>query len=387
MRRGWAAAVVMTLGLGSPAVAQAPPRPVPLEAAVTQAAAAVFGRLELPAEGRVSIVIDPLVDGATGAESAATRVIERQLLDYLRREQPKVEVLPFTRDNVERADYVFIGTLTLINNAGAPQGPRDAYRVWFSLLDPKRRVKVAAGQARAAPSGVDHRPTPVFSDAPVYTDDPAVSGYIQSCQGRKVGEAVDEAYIAQLAAGAAIAEANRAYDAGQYEQARALFERASTLPGGDQLRAMNGLYLTLARLGRLEEAAVVFGRLVDYSLAQNRLAVKFLFRPGTTAFFGGTPATNYELWIEGIAERVAARQACLDVVGHTSPTGPLALNDRLSMQRAQAVLDRIAEAAPDLRVKLAPRGVGPRENLVGSGRDDASDALDRRVEFKVRAGC
>jgi outer membrane protein OmpA-like peptidoglycan-associated protein len=28
-------------------------------------------------------------------------------------------------------------------------------------------------------------------------------------------------------------------------------------------------------------------------------------------------------------------------------------------------------------------GMGFRQNLVGSGTDDAGDALDRRVEFKV----
>ena len=31
-------------------------------------------------------------------------------------------------------------------------------------------------------------------------------------------------------------------------------------------------------------------------------------------------------------------------------------------------------------------GMGSRQTMVGSGRDDASDALDRRVEFKV-IGC
>jgi outer membrane protein OmpA-like peptidoglycan-associated protein len=30
-------------------------------------------------------------------------------------------------------------------------------------------------------------------------------------------------------------------------------------------------------------------------------------------------------------------------------------------------------------------GMGFRENIVGSGTDDLRDALDRRVEFKVRS--
>jgi outer membrane protein OmpA-like peptidoglycan-associated protein len=34
-------------------------------------------------------------------------------------------------------------------------------------------------------------------------------------------------------------------------------------------------------------------------------------------------------------------------------------------------------------MRTIANGVGSRENLVGTGKDDESDALDRRVEFKV----
>jgi hypothetical protein len=32
---------------------------------------------------------------------------------------------------------------------------------------------------------------------------------------------------------------------------------------------------------------------------------------------------------------------------------------------------------------LKATGVGSRETLIGTGRDDASDAIDRRVDFNV----
>ena len=35
------------------------------------------------------------------------------------------------------------------------------------------------------------------------------------------------------------------------------------------------------------------------------------------------------------------------------------------------------------RQMLIANGAGSRETMVGNKRDDASDALDRRVEFKV----
>ena len=73
----------------------------------------------------------------------------------------------------------------------------------------------------------------------------------------------------------------------------------------------------------------------------------------------------------------------MEVVGHASPTGPEAVNDRLSGLRAEHVKGQLSRAAPALGKRVTARGVGSRETLVGNGRDDASDALDRRVEFKV----
>jgi hypothetical protein len=39
--------------------------------------------------------------------------------------------------------------------------------------------------------------------------------------------------------------------------------------------------------------------------------------------------------------------------------------------------------APPLRNRTITSGKGSRENLIGTGTDDARDALDRRVEFIV----
>ena len=42
-------------------------------------------------------------------------------------------------------------------------------------------------------------------------------------------------------------------------------------------------------------------------------------------------------------------------------------------------------ATPALTGRLQPLGMGFRENLIGTGTDDLRDALDRRVEFRVRS--
>jgi outer membrane protein OmpA-like peptidoglycan-associated protein len=112
--------------------------------------------------------------------------------------------------------------------------------------------------------------------------------------------------------------------------------------------------------------------------------VKFLFKPGSTQFTPETRASApYSMWIAQIAKHGAAKNACLEIVGHTSPTGPAPLNDRLSLLRAEYVKDRIESQAPPLAKRMIANGVGSRQNLIGTGKDDMSDALDRRVEFRI----
>ena len=90
------------------------------------------------------------------------------------------------------------------------------------------------------------------------------------------------------------------------------------------------------------------------------------------------------MWIEQIATRVAQSNTCLEIVGHSSATGPAQLNERLSALRAETIKTDLEEKDPRLVGKLIANGVGSHELLIGTGKDDASDALDRRVEFKVQ---
>lgn len=73
----------------------------------------------------------------------------------------------------------------------------------------------------------------------------------------------------------------------------------------------------------------------------------------------------------------------MEVVGHTSATGPAVVNQRLSELRAEAIRNRLAAAQKPLAPRLVASGAGFSKLLIGTGNDDASDALDRRVEFKV----
>ena len=97
-------------------------------------------------------------------------------------------------------------------------------------------------------------------------------------------------------------------------------------------------------------------------------------------------SSSYPIWLKTIALRTGDSGKCLEITGHTSPTGPEPLNERLSLIRAEHIKSRLAQTSPGLDKRMIAHGVGSKQTMVGNGRDDASDALDRRVEFKV-IGC
>src|SRR5262249_16098254 len=92
---------------------------------------------------------------------------------------------------------------------------------------------------------------------------------------------------------------------------------------------------------------------------------------------------EYAMWLGQAAQHTPKASACLEIVGHTSPTGPAALNDSLSEMRAEYMRDRLVPQAKGSDQRPITRGAGSCQLSLGAGKDGGSDALDRRVEFKT----
>src|SRR5262249_44849837 len=138
-----------------------------LEPALDQAINDLLSKAD-PNGRRVPIVIDPLIDGNTGVQSAATRALGAQIAAIAAHSYPSIEILPMTQENLAKAKLVLIGTFNLINNAGQPNGSRDAYWVCLALVDREIRTVAARSAARAAPTGADVTPAGFFSESPVW---------------------------------------------------------------------------------------------------------------------------------------------------------------------------------------------------------------------------
>ncbi len=367
----------------------APPPILPFEDAVLSAANNLLGKSQVAADGaRHVVLIDPLIDGVTGAQTNASRAMGERIVALIRERYPQYDVQPFSAANVAKSPLVLVGTLTGVNAERKTEGDREAFRICLALADLKTGKLVGKGLAFAKPEGVDPTPTAFFRDAPAWVEDPATLGYIRTCQGTRAGDPIHPLYVDRITTGALISEAIDAYSAGRYKDALALYQTAFDAPAGKQLRVYSGLYLSNWRLGKRDAAALAFGQIVDQGLDSKRLGVKFLFRPGSTALPSDTGASSvpYGIWLRTLAANASKRQSCLEVVGHSSATGPATVNDRLSLLRAEYVRGQLDRSSPGLGRRLTASGVGSRETMVGNRRDDTSDALDRRVEFKV-IGC
>ena len=311
-------------------------------------------------------------DGAHGRHRSDSR--SRQRSTDRRVRQTRVELspalaavkgitlLPFDSTGASKARYVVTGV-------AAPGEGADHYTLTVALSDRQSRARrravrraIRPGRARSQADallrrGSGPRARPV--ERRIHTNDRHAHG-----------NAADALYISQVETSALLADALAAYNAEKWANALALYTAAAKRTDGQQLRTFNGLYLTNVRLGNTAAAEQAFGKIVQLGLETNNLAVKLLFRPGSaTEFWPGRDYSGvYPIWIRQLARAMQASGHCVNVVGHTSHTGTEALNDRLSLQRAETVKRLLEGEVRALSSKLKASGVGYRENIIGSGQ-------------------
>lgn len=388
------AVTVWLVGLLIVAGCAAPPQvtstePVSLDQAVAEATDSLVAQTQkLPAFvaklDKRSLVIDPMIDSASGQQTVVTRQLEEKVAARLTSNHAQLPVLPFQLANLNRSQYVLTGTMTRLQ--GAKAGTRAPFQINLALTELKTGMVVAQAASKVRDDALDTTPTPYYRDSPVLVKDKVIDGYILTSQ-TPPGQPAAKEYFERLATATTINEATLAYNNDKYQEALDLYKAALALPSGEQLRTVNGIYLASWKLGRMQEAEQAFGKIVALGIANSSLGVKFLFNPGTIDFWSDSKISGaYALWMRQIARQTAQAKVCMNIVGHTSRTGGEAYNDKLSAQRSAAIRQKLGAEAAELMPRTKTSGVGSRENIIGTGTDDATDSLDRRVEFKI-VGC
>lgn len=323
-----------------------------------------------------------MIDADTGQQTMATAHFERQVSQRIGQAYPQLKIVAFQPAELAKSDFLLIGTLERESSADG----RQLVKLHLALVEIKTSTTVAGSSAVAVAQDVDMKPTPYYRDSPVLVMDRTTLGYIQTAS-KTAGQQADPDYTRKLGNAAVVNEATKAYDEQQYAVALDKFRTVNNDKSDPRLKALNGEYMSHVKLGQIRQAEIAFGRMMAYAIPNDVLQIRFLFAPGSTEFWRDA-VTNpylqyYPMWLRQIAKELAASSVCMAIVGHTSRTGSEALNTRLSRERAVAIQRELGNESPQLLGRTEPIGMGFRQNLVGSGTDDAGDALDRRVEFKV----
>ena len=331
--------------------------------------------------GKKGVVLDPMLDAVTGQQTAATVLLESRVTERLSTKSEQFQILPFQSANLARAEYLLTGTMSRVE--GGASNRKRALQINLALTDLKAGTVVAQASALARDEGLDHTPLAYYRDSPVLVKDKVIEGYART-SATPPGQRGDAFYLERIASATVINEATALYNQERYVEALGQYRSALAMPTGEQIRVMNGIYLTTVKLGRTAEAEQAFGRVVALGIAYNELGVKFLFNPGSTDFWSDTRVSGpYGMWLRQIAKESTAAKVCMNVVGHTSKTGSEQTNDTLSLARANFIRQKLAAESATLGSRTKTVGMGFRQNIVGSGTDNAVDALDRRVEFKI----
>ncbi len=327
---------------------------------------------------RRSIVLDPMLDMITGQQTETTLLFERRVTQRMAAKFPQFQFLPFQAANLTKAQYLLTGTMTRVTTEAKP-----TVRLSLALTDIRSGMVVAQASALARAENLDATPSRYYKDSPVLIKDKVVEGYARTTS-TPAGQHADPYYMERIGVGTVITEATTLYNAERYQDALGQYQTALATPQGQQLRAESGLYLTSIKLGHIAEAEQSFGRIVALGIAYNELGVKFLFNPGSVEFWSDPKISGaYAMWLRQIARGTVAAGSCMTIVGHTSKSGPAAVNDALSLKRASTIRQRLTSEQPVLATKVKSEGMGFRQNIVGSGTDNGFDVLDRRVEFKI----
>jgi outer membrane protein OmpA-like peptidoglycan-associated protein/tetratricopeptide (TPR) repeat protein len=126
-----------------------------------------------------------------------------------------------------------------------------------------------------------------------------------------------------------------------------------------------------------EEVFTLDVSLIKVKVGKKVVLNNILFETGKTVL---TPGSYAELdRLRGILED--APQMKIEISGHTDNTGSLAINLRLSEERAKAVTEYLVSKGID-RTRLQFRGYGP-EQPIADNSTPAGRTQNRRVEFKI----
>lgn len=317
------------------------------------------------------MVLDPFIDVESGYPiKANTRIEQIMSKEIEKRFEIPGELEPET---LQVSEYVLNGMITLDDKK------TNVHKVYSTVFEKSSGKVLASASVRI--SGIDTTPKDIYKDSPVFLKGESYKHYTASVK-RAPGEKVDEEYFNGLTAKSMRTKGDNLYEQKEYRKSLSYYNQAANMEKGQQLEVLNGQFTNYRAQGQLAEAEEVYGKLLRVSVAETgEIESKIVFAPGEKEPLESNAAL-YHIYMRQIATFVVSLPQCrLKIVGHSSRTGTEAYNDKLSQERALWIQKHMSSYSAQIGGRSTAIGRGFRENIVGTGRDDVTDQIDRRVEF------
>jgi outer membrane protein OmpA-like peptidoglycan-associated protein len=325
------------------------------------------------------IVIDPFIDAETGYPlKVNARINEIISAEIAKRFAVAGEMEP---ENLFVSEYVLSGMVSLENQK---EGQRNVSKVYAAVFEKSSGIVHAS--ASVLIDQFDTTPMDIYKDSPVYLKGQNYDQHVASVK-KLPNETVEPGYRAKLDTKALKVKGDRLYEQKEFNKSQTFYNMAADRTPSPEMEILNGQFTNAIHQGKLAEAEKIYGKLLRVSISEtSEISSKISFGPNSKQPLASKSAL-YNVYIREIANFVASDPRChLKIVGHSSRTGTVSYTDQLSLQRALNILKQMEAYEPSVEGRSEAIGRGFRENIVGSGKDDITDEIDRRVEFKF-IGC
>jgi outer membrane protein OmpA-like peptidoglycan-associated protein len=329
--------------------------------------------------GKKNIMLVPFIDINSGDVVKASKQLESFIYNNSQTNSSgKFDVLEMNSDNLAKANYIMNGTIAL-----QPYEKKDKhYQVSAVVWNIKDGTVLANQQVWIRDKNLDYEPVGLSKESPMYMKDKHFN-VLLDLVNTPVKQIINQEYMTLLQSDALLEEAEAYYTKGNYKKALDIYDSvAQRKDSQEMMKTYAGLYKTNLQLGNQQEAENAFGKMVSLGIANDNLSVKFLFEVASDGF-KRDKRDEFVLWLRQIGKRFSETGLCLNIEGHSSRSGTPEFNEKLSLERAESIQKRLAPYFDNVGSRTRAVGKGFSENYVGTGADDESDAVDRRVEFKI----
>jgi outer membrane protein OmpA-like peptidoglycan-associated protein len=333
---------------------------------------------EVKAPANKTIPVDELFNEKSAEVASLGKTYQQKFSEKLGQANAGLQFARLNRKNIDTAEWIVLLSYASVSDK-TPEHPGNWIRFKAAVADIVTGNHLASAEVYLSAKQFESEPSKFYKDAPMYLTDQRHKERVEIMHGKTAP------LKQRMTVQAGFADATTDYENGNYVLSEAGFREVARLAPGHQ-GALTGIYQSLWQQNKKVAAEAAFAQLMAASVDAGNIAVRLLFKVGSVDFVEVADLpTQYQLWLKALGQTIHSKSRCLDITGHASRSGSSELNERLSLQRASRIVSLMQQSTPGVIGKLKAYGKGFQETLVGTGTNDATDAIDRRVEFIPRA--